>query len=37
MRRALSKSVSKRKFRNASGYTRAINVKPQVMRGGFRL
>lgn len=37
MRYRISRSASKRKFRVTSGNTRAINIFPQVMRGGFRL
>lgn len=37
MRRGISRGASKRKFKALSGNTRAINIAPQVMRGGFRL
>ena len=37
MRRRMSKRASKRMFRGTSGNTRAINISPMVMRGGFRL
>lgn len=37
MRKRISRRISKRKFRNTSGNTKAINIFPQVMRGGFRL
>lgn len=37
MRRRISRRASRRKFRNTSGNTRAINISPKVMRGGFRL
>ena len=37
MRKRLSKRKSRAKFRAGSGNTKAINVAPKVMRGGFRL
>lgn len=37
MRKRMSKRRSKRLFKRSSGNTRAINVRPKVMRGGFRL
>lgn len=37
MRKRLSKRASKRKFRNGAVNTKAINVDPRVMRGGYRL
>lgn len=37
MRKRMRKSVSRRKFRATSGNTRAINIFPTVMRGGYRL
>lgn len=37
MRRAMSRKASARKFRKLSGNTRAININPTVMRGGYRL
>lgn len=37
MRYRLSKGRSKRKFRATSANTRAINIFPRVMRGGFRM
>lgn len=37
MRYKRSKSSSRAQFRNTTGNTRAINIFPQVMRGGYRL
>lgn len=37
MRHRISRKASRRKFRKTSGNTRAINIDPQVMRGGYRL
>lgn len=37
MRRSVSRSANSRRFKNLSGYTKAINISPRVMRGGFRL
>lgn len=37
MRRPMSRRASKRKFKALSGNTRAINIAPVVMRGGYRL
>ena len=37
MRKAMSRKASRRKFRHLSANTRAINIAPKVMRGGYRL
>lgn len=37
MRKRLSRSASRRRFRKSSANTRALNVAAKVMRGGFRL
>lgn len=37
MRKRMSKRASARKFRKTTGLTRAINIDPRVMRGGYRL
>lgn len=36
-RHAVSKGSSARKFRSQAGRTKAANVKPMPMRGGWRL
>lgn len=36
-RRRMSRGKSKRLFRGTADNTRAINVNPTVMRGGYRL
>lgn len=36
-RRPISRKRSKKLFKNTTGNTRAINIVPRVMRGGFRL
>lgn len=37
MRRRLSRRASKRKFRNGAVNTKAVNISPRVMRGGYTL
>lgn len=37
MRYRIGRGASKRKFAATSGNTRAINIFPRVMRGGYRM
>lgn len=37
MRRRMTKRGSKRLFKATTGRTRAINLSPVIMRGGYRL
>lgn len=36
-RRSMSRSASRRLFKRTGSNTRAINVSPMIMRGGYRM